>query len=257
MNVSNKKKKVYILIEKMLAKLTKKIICISKNDYDKALEYKICKENKLTLIENGIDIEKFNKSFNASKIKNKYNIPINKLVVGMVARISEQKSPETFVEIASRLCKINDNFHFIMVGDGEEREKIDDLIKKLGISEKFTITGWVNNTAEIISIFDIALLTSKWEGFGLVIPEYFISKVPVIASSVGGIKNIINNGINGRLVENNDNDFRDKIIEKAYLDANIKYNISRVVQEHEKIFKSCIKTTDKDKENEFGKCSSI
>ena len=189
----------------------------------------------------------------------------------MVARISEQKSPETFVEIASRLCKINDNFHFIMVGDGEEREKIDDLIKKLGISEKFTITGWVNNTAEIISIFDIALLTSKWEGFGLVIPEYFISKVPVIASSVGGIKNIINNGVNGRLVENNDiekyieyifqyindNDFRDKIIEKAYLDANIKYNISRVVQEHEKIFKSCIKTTDKDKENEFGKCSSI
>ncbi|MDO5040077.1 glycosyltransferase [Clostridium sp.] len=271
MNVSNKKKNVYILIEKMLAKLTKKIICISKNDYDKALEYKICKENKLALIENGIDIEKFNKSFNASKIKNKYNIPINKLVVGMVARISEQKSPETFVEIASRLCKINDNFHFIMVGDGEEREKIDDLIKKLGISEKFTITGWVNNTAEIISIFDIALLTSKWEGFGLVIPEYFISKVPVIASSVGGIKNIINNGINGRLVENNDiekyieyifqyindNDFRDKIIEKAYLDANIKYNISRVVQEHEKIFKSCIKTTDKDKENEFGKCSSI
>ncbi|MCR6513738.1 MAG: glycosyltransferase family 4 protein [Clostridium chrysemydis] len=250
MDISNKKKNMYIFIEKALAKVTDKIVCISKNDYDVAIKEKISNKSKLELIPNGIDIEKFEETKLDNSIRKSYNIPDNNKIIGMVARISEQKSPRTFVEVAKEILKKRKDVTFIMVGDGEQRAEIEEYIFQNNLENNIIITGWVTNTIQITKGFDIAMLTSNWEGFGLVIPEYFISKVPTIASNVGGIRNIIINDKNGILVSNqdineycksierllDDDKYYNKIMNNAYKDAKENFDIKRVVKQHEKFF---------------------
>lgn len=209
----------------------------------------------MKLIFNGIDIKKFKDKDTKYKNRETLEIPREAFVIGMVGRLTKQKSPETFVEISKEIIKDIKNSYFILVGDGELKEEVEKLIKEAGIEDKFMITGWVNNSEDYIVTFDIGLLTSSWEGFGLVIAEYMASKVPVIVSAVGGINDIIVHGENGFKVQNNnvydylkyinllkDNEkLRKYIIDNAYKEVNEKYDMDRVVKEHEEIYSILLK----------------
>ena len=244
MNISNIKKFIYVYIEKILGIFTDKIVNISYHDNLSAISHKIAKQDKMKLIPNGIDLEKF-KLYNNDKYKDKY-------VVGMVGRISEQKSPNTFVEIAKKINEQIPNAYFILVGDGDKRKEIEQLIRSYKLEDKFLITGWVNNTANYINVFDIALLTSKWEGFGLVLAEYMAMKKPIVASNVGGIPDVVNDNINGFIVEYGDIDMfvkkilyiknnekvRSKFINNGKNIVEKNFNIKRVVKEHEDLYET-------------------
>lgn len=250
MNISNKKKMMYKFIEKLLSYITDEIIAISKYEKSVALREKICNGDKIEIIENGIDLDKVKITIDKKKFLKELNWSEENVIIGMVARISEQKSPETFVKVAEQLSKKDDKYRYIIVGDGDKKEEIEDMINNKNLSSKFYLTGWVDNSEEYISMFDIALLTSKWEGFGLVIPEYMLFDKPVIASNVGGISNIIEHGKTGFLVNNlevekfceyitiinNNSDIRDKIISNANLLVHGKYDFKRVVEQHQILY---------------------
>lgn len=254
MNISNKKKKFYIYIERFLGHTTSKIINISKNDFELALKYKIGDKKNNLLIENGVDIEKYLAYKKKETTLDELGLSKKNVIIGMVGRISDQKSPFVFLEIAKKIKKSLPNAHFIIVGDGELKVELVNRLRKYNLENSFTITGWTNEVEKYISIFDIALLTSKWEGFGLVIVEYLISKKPVIASNVGGIKNIIKNNTNGILVDKlsvdifvekilelqKDKTFRDYLVINGYNDAIRKYNVKKTVKEHEIVFKKLL-----------------
>lgn len=250
MKVSKLKKKLFIVIEKVLGVITDRVIAISQYEKDVAINNKIIKQSKITVIENAIDLDKFNNKYNKEKTLKELNWTKDDIIIGMIARISEQKSPEIFVNIAEKLSFIYPQCKFIMVGDGEQRSKIESKIEEKNMKSKFYITGWVEDPYKYLDIFHVAVLTSKWEGFGLVIPEYMAAKKPVVASNVGGIANIIENGRNGFIVENfneeefvhkiqiylENNEVKDKMIEQAYKDVIKKYDFRRNVEEHESIF---------------------
>lgn len=250
MDCSNKKKKVYTMIERFLAKFTSKIVAISEAEKDSALQNKICNPEKVQVIFNGIDIDKYNEDKKNYIInRNDLNIPKDAFVVGMVGRISRQKSPDIFVKAAR---KIKDNIpsaFFIIVGDGDEREEILQLISKLNLEESFLITGWVDNPMEYIQIFDLAMLISRWEGFGLAIAEYMVSKKPIVATDIDAIPNLIKHDESGYLakVDNidavvrgalkiyKDSVYKEKLVNNSFKRVNEKFDIKRVAKEHEKL----------------------
>lgn len=252
MNISNIKKKIYIYAEKLLSYLTDEIVSISKYEKDVAIKYKISNKNNINVIENAIDLEEFNKKYDTKNVLNEIKFHKDDIIIGMIARISEQKSPITFVNIAEKISKKNKKCKFIMVGDGDQKEEIENIIKEKKLESQFFITGWVDDPYKYLSIFNIALLTSKWEGFGLVIPEYMAARKPVIASNVGGITNIIVDGMNGFLIDNLDVDkfvekiitiiendeIRSKVIETAYNTVITKYDFKRVIKQHINIFET-------------------
>ncbi len=200
MNCSKFQKMVYILIEKIAALFCQKIICISQAEKQSALNLRICPEKKLQVIFNGIDIAEY-KNYQHVLSKKSLNIPENAFVIGMVGRISCQKAPDNFIKAAKIIKKHIPNAYFIIVGDGELSTFVYDYAKKYKFNDSLLITGWVNNPMNYIKIFDIAMLLSRWEGFGLVLPEYMVAAKPIIASRIDAIPNIINNRINGLLVE--------------------------------------------------------
>lgn len=251
MDLSKKKKGLFILIERILGLITNTVVAIS--DYEKkiAIENNIIRKKDIIVIENAIDLEIENDKFNAEELLLEIGWSKENKIIGIVARISEQKSPKTFIDIAEKVLKKLPEARFIMVGDGEQRTIIEQIIEKKGIKDKIYITGWIDDVQKYINIFDIALLTSKWEGFGLVIPEYMLLRKPVIASNVGGIANIIENKRNGILIDNlnaekfaeailmilKDENIKDTIVDNAYDLVIEKYDFNRVIKEHEKMFK--------------------
>lgn len=200
-NMESKKKSLFVVLEKIMAHFCDAIICISEAEKVSALREKICGEEKLHVIENGIDIDYYKKE------EADLDLPEDAFVVGMVGRICKQKAPDVFVKMAAEVQKKVQNAYFVIVGDvlegaEEERKEIENLAEKIGV--KLLITGWVDNPLSYMSRFNVGCLLSRWEGFGLAIPEYMLAGVPIVATKVDAIPYLINDGETGLLVEKDD-----------------------------------------------------
>lgn len=250
MRCSAKKKAMYTAIEKIAAPFCDKIICISDAEKQSALDKKICREDKLQVIFNGVDIESYENGVRGAIKRKDLNIPEDAFVVGMVGRMSPQKAPDVFVKMAKQVKDEVPNAHFIIVGNGNEEDEIRKYAEDNGFSNSLHITGWVDNPMSYVELFDVACLLSRWEGFGLALPEYMMAGKPIVASRVDAIPNIIRNGENGLLVEVDDDigaskavlrilredGLRKKIVSQGLEDVHNRFNARRVSEEHSKLF---------------------
>ena len=250
MRCSAKKKAMYTAIEKIAAPFCDKIICISDAEKQSALDKKICREDKLQVIFNGVDIESYENGVRGAIKRKDLNIPEDAFVVGVVGRMSPQKAPDVFVKMAKQVKDEVPNAHFIIVGNGNQEDEIRKYAEDNGFSNSLHITGWVDNPMSYVELFDVACLLSRWEGFGLALPEYMMAGKPIVASRVDAIPNIIQNGENGLLVEVDDDigaskavlrilredGLRKKIVAQGLEDVHNRFNARRVSEEHSKLF---------------------
>lgn len=196
----------YILLERITAKFSDKLICVTKKDIENGLKAKVGRPEIYTVIRSGIDIEKF-RDTEVDIIKKKHELKIENTswnVVGNISCFKPQKSPLDFVRTADLVIKEFPDTYFVLVGDGELRNEIESLIKKLNLEKNVILTGWRNDVNEIIKIFDVFVLTSLWEGLARVILQAFSAKIPVVATSVDGSSEIIEDGKNGFLANPKD-----------------------------------------------------
>lgn len=252
MRCSAKKKAMYTAIEKVAAPFCDKIICISDAEKQSALDKKICKEDKLQVIFNGVDIEAYENEVHGAVKRKDLNIPKDAFVVGMVGRMSPQKAPDIFVKMAKRVRAKVPNAHFIIVGNGNQEAEIRKYAEDNGFSDSLHITGWVDNPMSYVELFDVACLLSRWEGFGLALPEYMMAGKPIVASRVDAIPNIIRDGENGLLVEADDatgageavlriyqeKELKDKLVLQGLEDVHNRFNARRVSEEHGILFEN-------------------
>lgn len=250
MQQSAKKQEMYKWVEKISAHFCDKIVCISDAERESALREKICKPSKLQVIYNGIDLEEIEKTAPMSRAQ--LGIPEDAFVVGMVGRLSKQKAPDTFVKSAKLIKEKIPNALFLMVGDGELRGQIEGLINQYDLGSSFLITGWVDNPTAYMKIMDIGMLLSRWEGFGLVLPKYMACGVPIIATNVDAIPNIVKDGVNGMLINkdsfvgaqkvctrlNSDTELKDRIIVSAKSMVKNKFGAKRVAKESIELYKN-------------------
>lgn len=250
--IGKKKRKIYEILERILARNTDMIVNISQSEYDSAIQRKIAPKEKMCIINNGIDFKKFEfcEKYRIETRKS-MNISDDEIVIGVVGRISAQKDPITTIKAFKEVHKKYSKTKLIYIGSGDLEEDVRKIAIENNIDKDIIITGWIENTEKYISALDIALLPSKWEGFGLAIIEYMACKKPIVATNVGGIKNIICDETKGLLVEMEDvqgicNDicyyienkkYAITMTENNYVYAKENYNIENVVREHEeKIF---------------------
>ena len=250
MRCSAKKKAMYTAIEKIAAPFCDKIICISDAEKQSALDKKICREDKLQVIFNGVDIEAYENGIHGTVKRKDLNIPEDAFVVGMVGRISPQKAPDIFIKMAKHVKDKVSNAHFIIVGNGDQETEIKKYAKDNDFLDSLHITGWVDNPMSYVELFDVACLLSRWEGFGLVLPEYMMARKPIVASRVDAIPNIICDGENGLLVEMDDvvgastavlklylnNSLKSKLIDEGLKTVYKKFDVQRMTRETEKMF---------------------
>lgn len=172
--------------------------------------------------------------------KNKFTDPSNKIIL-FVGRLVEPKGAEYLIRSIS--CTKNKNIHLIIAGDGVLLGHLKELTSSLGLEKKVTFFGWANHEdisklhgiSDIFVVPSVDTLQDNAEGLGLVIPEAMASGLPVIATSVGGIVDIIKHEVNGLLVNQKDPksiaEAIDRIISDKELEEQIIENSKDTVQE--------------------------
>jgi glycosyltransferase involved in cell wall biosynthesis len=210
---------LFIWIEKFLTLISTRIIVISeKQKEDICYKYKIAAPDKVTVIPIGFEFHhiRSNPKYRGT-IKNNYKIPDNEIVISIIGRLTEIKNHDLFLEIAYHLLKQYPTVHFLIIGDGHLRDQLTEKVVHLNLNNSIHFTGWISDIPKIYSNTDILLLTSINEGTPNTIIEAMYNKIPVVATNVGGVPDIISNGKDGFIIDSfHYNDFIPILIKLIY-----------------------------------------
>lgn len=181
----------------------------------------------------GTDDERFDPDkYNKEELLEKYNLPKDKLIITMIARLSIEKRPEMFVEICKKIHDKHPNTYFVIGGDGPLMKKVEKQV-----DDNFKLLGMVSNSEEIYKVSDITINCSSLEGLALTSYESLAMGVPVISTDVGGQTELIDETVGG-IVHYNEN--ADK---ETYQNEIISYvkEANRVINNLDKIKSNCRK----------------
>lgn len=238
---------VYKFVEKWLAHYTDVLITINEEDYQFAQGMRLHKNGKVYKV-NGVGIDTLEYS-NIDVNKNKYRkllgLNSDDFVCIGVGRIEFNKNYELSIKAISQ-C--NDNVHLLICGDGPEKNKLIQLAKQLHIENQIHFLGFRNDIPQLLKISDCYLSTSKREGLPRALMEAMACGLPCIVSNIRGNKDLIENGINGYLInDSNDclNSLKKLIDDKSLCHTMAitnrnrikKYDISCIAKKIENIYK--------------------
>lgn len=204
----------FVFLEQLVAPVTKKLIVVSHENIKKALSHHIGRREQYVVIHSGIKVEDYEPgNIDVGKEKEALGIPAAAPVVGMVACFKLQKAPLDFVKIAAVVKKEIPGVRFLLVGDGEMRPEIERLRQELHVEKELLLPGWQNDIPKIISLFDVFVLTSLWEGLPRAVIEAFVAKKPVVVTPADGTKEVVGDKKTGFLVDFHDiAGFAEKIV---------------------------------------------
>lgn len=177
---------------------------------------------KMVIINNPIEFKRIENLNDDHKI---FNLPTDKFNLLIVGRLTKQKRVDHAIKVMSYLP---DHYHLTVIGEGELECQLTQLINELGLQKKVTLTGFMSNPYYLYKKANLLLSTSRYEGFPNVVLEANACGLPVIAYNyVGGINEIIVEGLNGNLVENGNISDLSQCITKA---ATYRYNKEAIIE---------------------------
>ena len=207
------------------------------------------------ILKNKIDVKKYKfSSENRNFIRKKYNIGEKNKVVGIVARMTEQKNPFYFINVANIIINKNKNYLFLWIGNGILEDVIKEKINALGIVKNFIFKNQTDEVEKYYSAMDLFFLPSKYEGFGYVFLEAASSGMEVFASRNVPKDIFVSNRIHSISIESGS----EKITAETLLNCNIYSNNNRI-EENSKLrnIKFNIEANSEDLSNIYKKLLSI
>lgn len=184
--------KIFKIFEKIIYSSYDKITVINKENLQSMIEWQPSIQEKLVIINNGIDIERY-RNGDKEKVTDKELTKVrNKKKILMIAAYRKEKNHMFMLKVIKELDK---NMVLILVGDGEERIKneINIYIQINNLEERVIQLGQRSDIENIIKFCDVGVLPSLWEGFGLVAAECMAGGLPIVGSNVNGLSEVIGN----------------------------------------------------------------
>ncbi|OGH59438.1 MAG: hypothetical protein A2725_01260 [Candidatus Magasanikbacteria bacterium RIFCSPHIGHO2_01_FULL_33_34] len=200
------KKYIYKIMEGISSRRKDKIIVLSDNEKETGINLLNIKKDKFVIIPVGIEsnITTLNRVNAINKINNTFKKNILKqddYIIGTIANFYPTKNLSSLIEAINIVKNKLNNFHSIIIGEGEERVHLEFLIKKYNLENNIHLTGFIDNAQNLLKAFNVFVLPSKKEGIPYTIIEARINNIPIIATNVGSIYKIIDNMKTGILLE--------------------------------------------------------
>ncbi|MEM5686833.1 glycosyltransferase [Bacillus cereus] len=202
-------------------------------------------------IPNGIEIDSFRRDITIGKAKRIELGISNQFVWLAVGRVESEKDYPNLIMAFNELIKSNGNCVLVIVGEGSKLDEIKELAIELGVDEKIKFLGKRSDIKDLMSMSDSFVLSSIYEGLPMVLLEASVCELPLIATDVGGNREVINDGENGYLVsKSNPMELAGKMLQimnlgveerlnmgnKARKYVEEKYRIEKVLDEWEKLY---------------------
>lgn len=192
-------------IEKFLTQHTDEIIALTELEKSDYIRSGIAGYDKVSVIYQGLELDKLTRDWkSACSLKNIFKIRPEERVVGMVGRLEPVKGSDIFIEAAAEIAKRVPEARFIIAGEGSLQAAMKKRAGELGISAKVIFAGWREDIPEMISLMDVMVLPSLNEAVGIALIEAQAEGVPVVASRVGGIPEVVKDQKTGILVPPSD-----------------------------------------------------
>lgn len=224
------RRQLFIWLERFAGHFTDRLITISEPLKQWGLGLRIGRPEKYVTIYSGIEIEKFRVNIDIQQKKAELGIGPEDKVVGVVAKLWEGKGHRCILQAAQGVVKRRPNVKFLFVGEGILKEKLQLLTHQLGLDEKVIFTGFRTDIPELTAIFDIAVLASFFEGLGRVLLEAMALGKPVVASRVGGIVDVVDDGKTGILVPAQDAPALANALITLLLDAGLRMRMGKAAR---------------------------
>ncbi len=203
----------YMAAEYLASHLVYRIVAVSEETKQNLIKYERIHPDKISVINNGIEKEKFDLTIDEEEQKRTLGVEKFDFIVGAVVVLRKQKGISYLIKAAVKVLKKYPKTGFLIAGDGPLRKELHDLCAEVGISENFLFLGARKDIPELLQLFDIYVLPSLWEGLPLSVLEAMAARRCILSTQVGGVPLAIRDGAEGVLVPPKDeNALADQII---------------------------------------------
>lgn len=182
--------------------------------------------SKIRIISNYIDLRKFKPDINRSEIRIQLGIKKEEMVLGFIGRLEEEKGCKYLIEAVKNLHLTDRSLVLMIIGEGKIKKNIIKLSRNLGSKKRPLILGVQKDIPNLLAAFDIAIIPSLLEPFGKVALEYMAMRVPIIASKVGGLAELIKHEENGLCVESGSIRELTNAIDRLIIDEKLRKKLS-------------------------------
>jgi glycosyltransferase involved in cell wall biosynthesis len=201
-NEIDRKKWLYVLVEKLIARMFDCNVVVSEGDLQEGLETGILRAETTQLIRSGVNLVKVGSVDRERVARLRAEVaPDGQRIVTLIGRLSSPKTPDVFVDAAATVLAKHPNTRFLVVGDGAKREALAAQIERLGIVADVLMLGLRTDVAEIMAVSDILTHSSLREGLPKTVLEAMAAGKPVIGTNVGGVPAVVDDGVTGLLVD--------------------------------------------------------
>jgi len=147
---------------------------------------------QIEVIYNAVDLEAFTPDAEArNRLRNEFSLAEDDLVLGYVGRLHPVKGPDLLIEALALLLKKSDRYRLLLVGHGPEQPALEKRARQLGIEKQVQYLGFRDNVAELMNAFDIGVVPSRQESFGIAALEFMRAKIPLVSSNVEGLAEFV------------------------------------------------------------------
>lgn len=203
-----------------------RIICVSRGIMDHMEQKLRANPAKMNVVYNGIDIESAEKQLASARdpreVKKEIGFSEDAMVIGSIGRLTSTKGHSFFIEAFKKIKNNRPDVKGIIVGDGPMRKELQDRIDELGLNGELVLTGVRTDIYSIFRAMDVYVVASIFEGFPMGCLEAMASRVPIVATTVGGIPEMIENERTALLVEPRDTDSLSAGVEKLLADERLR-----------------------------------
>lgn len=244
----------HLTLDRLLAPISKRVVFVSQAVKKFYQSKHISLNGKSRVIYNGIDLTHFGKSSDLSSIRLGLGLAGTQKVIGIVGRLVPEKAHDDFIRAIQLLAQKRDDVVGLIVGHGELLEPLAKQVKDAGLERHVIFTGHRDDLAQLYQAMDVFVLCSEREGFPLVALEAMASQVPVVATAVGGIGELLKDHETGLLVpprnpealagaistvlENGD--LREKLVNNAYQEVRTYFGTEQMVQNYESLYQEVL-----------------
>ena len=198
---NDRKLRFYNGLDRFALRFSKRIIAVSDRIKEELVKHGI-KESRIIVIKNAVDgnyhMELFNE--NRQKKRKRLNIEDDEFVLGYLGRLSKEKGIIYLIHASSMLNEMGVPIKTLIIGEGPHKKELEELVKRRGIENRFIFAGFQNDVENWMPAIDVFILPSLTEGTPMALLEAMACGIPVVASAVGGIPQVIVSDKNGILV---------------------------------------------------------
>lgn len=202
-DINRRQQKVLMLLDRLANLITDHIVVDAASTRNFLIRQERVPAEKISVIYNGVDLARFQPASDAATRaawRHKWDLPADTPVVAGVGRLRRQKNFQLFLQVAGEVLKNLPEVRFVIAGDGPERKHLESLARDLGITSQVHFLGYVSDLRQLYSAIDVLLMTSLSEGTPLTALEAMAMGVPVVATRVDGLAEVLEDGVDAYLV---------------------------------------------------------